>query len=169
MAGYIPGGRMPPKKVDQDIAQIKFRFHRYLIERVDDDHFNILENTRQAITDYVQIKLTAYVNENSLPLSRYAATYRDAWYGDVVIALEGKRLVMRFAHTAQLVGELEHWQHDTFLVRWHDRALNADAFASFALDPDGKVRELRMQAASSLTDFSFDFHHLRLLPQAGDD
>lgn len=73
MAGYIPGGRMPPKKVDQDIAQIKFRFHRYLIERVDDDHFNILENTRQAITDYVQIKLTAYVNENSLPLSRYEA------------------------------------------------------------------------------------------------
>ncbi|MFX7306671.1 hypothetical protein ABTI71_19350, partial [Acinetobacter baumannii] len=67
------GGRMPPKKVDQDIAQIKFRFHRYLIERVDDDHFNILENTRQAITDYVQIKLTAYVNENSLPLSRYEA------------------------------------------------------------------------------------------------
>ncbi len=73
MAGYIPGGRLSPKKVDQDIAQIKFKFHRYLIERVDDDHFNILENTRQAITDYVQIKLTAYVNDNSLPLSRYEA------------------------------------------------------------------------------------------------
>jgi len=40
MAGYIPGGRMSPKKIEQDIAQIKFRFHRYLIERVDDDHFN---------------------------------------------------------------------------------------------------------------------------------
>ncbi len=73
MAGYIPGGRLSPKKVDQDIAQIKFRFHRYLIERVDDDHFNILESTRQAIMDYVQIKLTAYVNDNSLPLSRYEA------------------------------------------------------------------------------------------------
>ena len=83
--------------------------------------------------------------------------------------MEGRKLVMRFAHTPALVGTLEHWQHDTFLVRWHDRALNADAFASFALDPDGKVRELRMQAASSLTDFSFDFHHLRLLPQAGDN
>jgi len=73
MAGYIPGGRMPLKKVEQDIAQIKFRFHRYLIERVDDDHFNILESTRQAITDYVQLKLSTYVNENSLPLSRYEA------------------------------------------------------------------------------------------------
>ncbi|GGA72005.1 serine hydrolase [Arenimonas soli] len=105
----------------------------------------------------------------SLPLEEYAATYRDAWYGDVTLSVEGRRLVMRFAHTPALVGTLEHWQHDTFLVRWHDRALNADAFASFALDPDGKVRELRMQAASSLTDFSFDFHHLRLLPQVGED
>jgi CubicO group peptidase (beta-lactamase class C family) len=105
----------------------------------------------------------------SLPLSGYAATYRDAWYGDVTISLEDRKLVMRFAHTPALVGTLEHWQHDTFLVRWHDRALNADAFASFALDPDGKVRELRMEAASSLTDFSFDFHHLRLLPQVGGD
>ncbi|MEK6788362.1 MAG: CpaF family protein [Pseudomonadota bacterium] len=64
---------MSPKKIEQDIAQIKFRFHRYLIERVDDDHFNILENTRQAIMDYVQIKLTVYVNDNALPLSRYEA------------------------------------------------------------------------------------------------
>ncbi|HEX4854233.1 serine hydrolase [Arenimonas sp.] len=100
----------------------------------------------------------------SLPLSRYAATYRDPWYGEVVIALEANRLVMRFAHTAQLVGELEHWQHDTFIVRWKDRALNADAFATFDLTPDATVRELRMEAVSSLTDFSFDFHHLRLAP-----
>jgi len=103
-------------------------------------------------------------SQPSLPLSRYAATYRDPWYGDVVVSLEGKRLVMRFAHTAQLVGELEHWQHDTFIVRWKDRALNADAFASFDLTPDASVRELRMEAVSSLTDFSFDFHHLRLVP-----
>ena len=105
----------------------------------------------------------------SLPLAAYAGTYTDAWYGDVVLAMEGGRLVMRFGKTPQLAGALEHWQHDTFLVRWFDRSLNADAFASFALDPDGGVRELRMQAASSLTDFSFDFHHLRLLPAANDD
>lgn len=100
----------------------------------------------------------------SLPLPGYAATYRDPWYGDVTVALEGGRLVMRFGHTAELVGDLQPWQHDTFLVRWRDRALNADAFASFDLTPDGKVRELRMEAVSSLTDFSFDFHHLRLVP-----
>jgi len=49
--GYIPGGRLSQKKVEQDIAQIKFRFHRYLIDRVEDDRFNILENTRQAVCE----------------------------------------------------------------------------------------------------------------------
>ena len=65
---------------------------------------------------------------------------------------------------ALLAGTLEHWQHDTFIVRWDERTLNADAFASFALTPDGKVRELRMEPVSPLTDFSFDFQDLVLTP-----
>ncbi len=102
----------------------------------------------------------------SLPLSGYAATYRDPWYGEVVIRQEGKRLRLQFAKTAQLVGTLEHWQHDSFIVRWDDRSLNADAFVNFALTPDGKVREMRMEAVSPLTDFSFDFQDLVLTPVA---
>jgi CubicO group peptidase (beta-lactamase class C family) len=100
----------------------------------------------------------------SLPLSGYAATYRDAWYGDVVVEQLAGKLRLRFGKTAQLVGTMEHWQHDTFIVRWDDRSLNADAFVNFSLDPDGKVREVRMQAVSSLTDFSFDFQDLLLRP-----
>lgn len=100
----------------------------------------------------------------SLPLAKYAGTYRDPWYGDVSIREEGGKLVMRFSHTADLVGEMEPWQHDTFIVRWRQRWLNADAFVSFALDPDGNIREARMEAISPLTDFSFDFQDLRLAP-----
>jgi len=100
----------------------------------------------------------------SLPLHAYAKTYRDRWYGDVSVVQEASGLVLRFSRTPQLVGDLSHWQHDTFLVRWRERWLNADAFMSFALDPDGSIREARMQAVSPLTDFSFDFHDLRLVP-----
>ncbi|MNI59591.1 Beta-lactamase [compost metagenome] len=102
----------------------------------------------------------------SLPLAGYAATYRDRWYGDMVIRAEGKDLRLRFAKTAQLSGRLEHWQHDTFIVRWDDRSLNADAFVNFSLDPDGKVRDVRMQPISDLTDFSFDFQDLLFTPTA---
>lgn len=100
----------------------------------------------------------------SLPLAKYAGRFRDAWYGDVHVETDKGGLRLRFDRTAQLVGRLEHWQHDTFIVRWDDRSLNADAFVSFSLDPDGKVRDVRMQAISSLTDFSFDFQDLVLVP-----
>ncbi|WP_372012999.1 serine hydrolase [Pseudoxanthomonas sp. 10H] len=103
-------------------------------------------------------------SEPSLPLSGYAGLYRDPWYGDVEIAQEGGTLRMRFKPSPLLTGTLQHWQHDTFLVKWDDRTLNGDAFVSFALDPDGRVREARMEAASDLTDFSFDFHDLALTP-----
>ena len=105
----------------------------------------------------------------SLPLNNYAGTYRDPWYGDVVITTSGKGLQLQFSKTAQLLGDLEHWQHDSFIVRWRDRGLNADAFITFALDADGKITQARMQAISPLTDFSFDFQDLRLVPVAGKD
>ena len=98
----------------------------------------------------------------SLPLERYAGTYRDPWYGDVTVAKENDRLVMRFSRTPRLTGTLEHWQYETFIVRWTERALNADAFVTFNLGPDGAVETAKMKAVSPLTDFSFDFHDLEL-------
>jgi hypothetical protein len=84
-----------------------------------------------------------------------------------VISPEGEGLALRFTHSPLLFGELEHWQHDTFVVRWRDRELRADAFVSFALDPHGKVDEVKMTPVSEATDFSFDFQDLRLVPKAG--
>jgi CubicO group peptidase (beta-lactamase class C family) len=102
----------------------------------------------------------------SLPLAKYAGTYRDAWYGDVTVALERGTLVMRFGHTPALSGELEPWQHDTFVARWKDRELRADAYVTFALNPDGTIDQVKMRAVSPSTDFSFDFQDLLLKPLA---
>jgi CubicO group peptidase (beta-lactamase class C family) len=102
----------------------------------------------------------------SLALAKYAGTYRDPWYGDVIVSQEGGKLRLRFSKTAQLVGTMTPWQHDTFTVRWGDRTLNADAFVTFSLDVDGHVSEVRMQPISPLTDFSFDFQDLRMVPVA---
>lgn len=100
----------------------------------------------------------------SLPLSAYAGVWRDPWYGDVAITMENGRLRLQFTRTKSLLGTLEHWQHDSFIVRWDERWLNADAFVSFSLDQDGVPREARMQAVSPNTDFSFDFQDLVLTP-----
>ncbi|HEX7154661.1 MAG TPA: serine hydrolase [Thermoanaerobaculia bacterium] len=96
----------------------------------------------------------------SLALDDYAGTYRDPWYGEVSLTREAGRLVLRFSRTAGLVGDLEHWQHDTFIARWRDRTLNADAYVTFSLNPDGSIAVMKMQPVSPLTDFSFDFQDL---------
>ncbi|MEO6104705.1 MAG: serine hydrolase [Pseudoxanthomonas sp.] len=100
----------------------------------------------------------------SLALAKYIGTYRDPWYGDVLIRQGPKGLEMQFSKTAELLGDISHWQHDNFMVRWRDRGLNADAFVNFTLDADGAIREMRMEPVSPLTDFSFDFQDLRLVP-----
>jgi CubicO group peptidase (beta-lactamase class C family) len=100
----------------------------------------------------------------SLPLEKYAGRYRDPWRDDMTIALEGGTLVLRFGRTDGLVGDLEHWQYDTFVARWRDRSLHADAYVTFSLEPDGTIDEVKMRAVSPLTDFSFDFHDLLFKP-----
>jgi hypothetical protein len=104
----------------------------------------------------------------SLPLERYAGTYRDAWYGDVAIAMENGGLAIRFTKSPSLVGDLVHWQHDTFLARWRDRELRADAYITFALRPDGTIDQAKMLPASSAVDFSYDFQDLLLRPVPAD-
>ena len=101
----------------------------------------------------------------SLPLAKYAGTYADEWYGDVVLQEQAGKLSIRFSHTPSLVGDLEHWQYDTFLVKWRDRELRADAFITFALNPDGSIDQVKMLPASPLVDFSFDFQDLLLKPK----
>ncbi|MEO5829440.1 MAG: serine hydrolase [Rhodanobacter sp.] len=102
----------------------------------------------------------------SLALAKYAGTYRDPWYGDVMVSNQNGKLRLRFSKTAQLAGTMTPWQHNTFVVRWDDRTLNADAFVNFNLDVDGRITEMRMQPISPLTDFSFDFQDLRMVPVA---
>jgi CubicO group peptidase (beta-lactamase class C family) len=102
----------------------------------------------------------------SLPLERYAGRYVDPWRDDVTIAVESGRLVLRFGRTEKLVGDLEHWQYDTFVARWRDRSLHADAYVTFSLKPDGTIDEMKMLPVSPLTDFSFDFQDLLFKPAA---
>ncbi len=100
----------------------------------------------------------------SLALEKYAGTYTDAWYGDIKITLEDGRLLLSFTRTPFLTGDLEHWQYDTFIVKWHDRELRADAYVTFSLNPDGTIDQAKMRAVSPETDFSFDFQDLLLKP-----
>ena len=80
-------------------------------------------------------------------IDEYAGTYRDDFYGDVVVRNESSGLVLEYAggHRA----ELEHWHHETFRAHWGDvmRSLISTTFGwqrfvTFHLGHDGKVKAL---------------------------
>lgn len=99
----------------------------------------------------------------SLSLERYAGPYHDELYGDASIALERGTLVLRFSRSPAFTGDLEHWQHDTFVARWRAPHIE-DAYVAFALNPDGSIDRFRMAAVSPLADFSFDYQDLEFRP-----
>jgi len=99
----------------------------------------------------------------SLPLEKYAGNYSDAWYGPITIRGENGSLVITFDHTPSMIGDLQHWQYDTFKAHWRDRTIE-DAFVTFSLKPDGSIESARMAAVSPLADFSFDYQDLLLKP-----
>ena len=99
----------------------------------------------------------------SLPLEKYAGVYNDAWYGPITIRIENGSLVISFDHTPGMVGDLRHWQYDTFQAHWRVRTIE-DAFVTFALNSDGSIESAKMAAVSPLADFSFDYQDLLLKP-----
>ncbi|MXO60361.1 serine hydrolase [Altererythrobacter salegens] len=99
----------------------------------------------------------------SLPLASYAGTYRDPWYGDVVVSQREGGLWIDFASTPRMEGRLVPYQYDTFRTELTDKALEP-ALVTFQLDADGKVERIKMVAASPLADFSYDYQDLDLRP-----
>ena len=99
----------------------------------------------------------------SLPLAKYAGTYNDAWYGPISILLENSGLVISFDRTPGMIGDLQHWQYDTFKAHWRLRTIE-DAFVTFSLNQDGTIDSAKMAAVSPLADFSFDYQDLLLKP-----
>lgn len=103
----------------------------------------------------------------SLPVAKYAGTYSDPWYGDIAVTQGDGGLRIDFKSTPRMAGKLEHWQYDTFVTRFDDKALEP-AYVTFGLNADGGVERVTMKAASPIADFSWDYHDLLFTPKRGD-
>lgn len=133
------------------------------------EHYYSQQQKRKAAESTRLANVSANVDKNSKPsltLASYARTYIDNWYGEILIEHIDGELVMQFGNTPALRGILKHHQHNTFIVQWNDRTLEADAYVNFNLNPDGTINFVTMQAVSHATDFSFDFHDLKLTPKS---
>lgn len=94
----------------------------------------------------------------TLPLAAYAGRYRDAWYGDIVVAVKNGALSIDFTRTPVFKSALEPFGPDTFRTRFA-RGAGEDAVVAFVIEK-GIPTRLKLRALSPLADFSYDFHHL---------
>jgi CubicO group peptidase (beta-lactamase class C family) len=72
----------------------------------------------------------------TLSLDKYAGTYADSLYGDMTVRVENGALTL--SKSPLLTGTLEHWNYDTFRIRWNTRYLGTDLI-TFRLGTDGTV------------------------------
>jgi CubicO group peptidase (beta-lactamase class C family) len=114
------------------------------------------------ITDSVWAQIDTASRRPPAPsfLSPFTGVYQDPWFGNTTISIKDGQLYFTAQRSPHLCGRLFFYKANTFVVKWDDRSMNADAFLLFTLDQDGKAAGLTMKAISPLTDFSFDFQDL---------
>jgi CubicO group peptidase (beta-lactamase class C family) len=102
-------------------------------------------------------------DKSSLPMTGYAGTYSDPWYGTMTVSARSSgKLWIRFNLTPGMEGPLEHVADDTFRAHWTDRGIE-DAYVTFHVD-SGHIGSIAMKPVSPLADFSFDYRDLHFRP-----
>jgi CubicO group peptidase (beta-lactamase class C family) len=134
------------------------------MDRIKSYNDNRLRNERYA--DEIVAKTVADIAEaqkaNGVKpdVKAFYGTYKDAWFGEVTISEVNGKMHFQAKNAPKLRGDMTYYKGSTFIVKWYDRSLDADAFVNFGLATNGKADGFKMAAISPLTDFSFDFQDL---------
>ena len=81
-------------------------------------------------------------------------------YGDVTIAEENGKLVLRLVPAPNFVADLEHWHYDTFQIKWRS-SVNYNfprGWVTFTIDKNGKTDQLKIDQPNN----DFWFYELEL-------
>lgn len=128
-------------------------------------------NDRRLKAEQNRDKLMAEVEEvlnknlkskkNWLPEDAILGNYNDDWFGQVKVVSSDKKILRLVSEKSpDLKGNMIYYKGTTYVVKWDDASMNADAYVNFDLDENGKAVGFKMKAVSPLTDFSFDFQNL---------
>lgn len=114
------------------------------------------------VTDQVWATVIAEQKKNKIKpdYNVYSGNYRDPWFGEIRIFEQAGKLRFQALQSPKMKGEMSFYRGNTFVVKWDDRSMDADAYAQFTLGIDGKAAGIKMSAISPITDFSYDFQDL---------
>jgi len=135
-------------------------------DRVKQMHDRVVKNEADAkkITDSIWAGIAAQQKSTApkADINNFTGTFTDQWFGDVVISVKNGQPWFDSKKSPKISGILLPFKGNTFVAKWNDRSMDADAYVKFELDENGKASGFKMAAVSPLTDFSFDFQDLDL-------
>jgi hypothetical protein len=105
-------------------------------------------------------EVVAAADDSHIDPQDYIGKYRDNWFGEVEVFLNGDQLWFKSYRSPKLNGPMAWYQANTFAIKWEYQDMQADAFAMFTLDETGKAQGIKMKGISPNLDFSFDFQDL---------
>jgi CubicO group peptidase (beta-lactamase class C family) len=133
-----------------------------------EDYITIYSNRIKAhkeSTDKVTDEVWAEAAKNKkdkikIDFSNYIGTYKDNWFGEIVISENKGKLYFTSKRSPQLSGELFLYKDKNLVVKWNNPYFQADAHLFFEFDTAGKAIAIKMKPISEITDFSYDFQDL---------
>ena len=99
-------------------------------------------------------------NHSQVKTEDFKGVYMDPWFGKIIIHENEGQLWFTSLRSPKLTGPMYHYKANAFAIRWEDRELDADAFAIFSLNEEGKAINISMKGIAPDIDFSYDFHDL---------
>jgi len=97
------------------------------------------------------------------PLSAYTGTYTDRWFGDVSILMVEEELWFASAKSPRITGRLWPQREHTFIARWSDRSVNADAWVMFEIGETGTpngIKMFKLRKDSEIDYMDLDFSRI---------
>ena len=136
------------------------------VDRVKQQYERVVSNEADAkkITDTIWATIHAQQQNNvaHADINNFIGTYTDQWFGEVIISVKNGQPWFDSKRSPKLSGILLPYKGNSFVAKWNDRSMDADAYVKFELDENGKAAGFTMAAISPITDFSFDFQDLHL-------
>ena len=90
----------------------------------------------------------ANMDQNAVDTSKYIGVYEDVWFGKIEVFMKDDQLWIKCHRSPLLNGPLKLYKDETFAIKWEYQDMNADAFAMFELDENGKAQSFKMKGIS---------------------
>ncbi len=125
------------------------------------NYFQTQKTMGDSITKKVWVTVDG-VKKTSIKNEDFVGIYADNWFGKIEVYVKDNQLWFKSYRSPKLKGQMRMYKANTFAIKWEYPVLDADAFAMFCLDSEGKAQSIKLKGISPNIDFSYDFQDLDL-------